>query len=76
MLLNAINSFIKDIEEIERQYTVQFSSLKNFARKALFTVYPENDSLPIDLLKETFANECDETLFNELYAVGIKKRYR
>lgn len=74
LLRHAIDRFIADIEEIEQQYTVQFLSLKFFARKTLFTIYPENDSLPIDLLKEKFTNECDEILFNELYAVGTNKK--
>jgi hypothetical protein len=71
-LLDAISNFITNIEKIEQQYTVQFSSLKYYARKALYTVIPQIDSLLI--LKEKFLADCEEILFNELYAVGVEKQ--
>ncbi len=59
-LLEAINKFIADIEEIEQQYTVQFSSLKYYAKKALLTVIPEIDNLSIK-----------EFLFDDLDSAGL-----
>ena len=61
-LLNAINKFIADIEEIEQQYTVQLSSLKYYAKKALLTVIPEIDDLSIK-----------EFLFDNLDSAGLDK---
>ncbi|MCX7066213.1 MAG: hypothetical protein NTW85_00705 [Methylococcales bacterium] len=62
-LLEAINKFIADIEEIEQQYTVQFSSLKYYAKKALLTVIPEIDNLSIK-----------EFLFDDLDSAGLDNR--
>lgn len=74
-LLIAINKFLTDIEEIEKLYTVQFQSLKFYAKKALLVVIPEaNYSADTQkILQEKFATDCEEALFNELYAVGIEK---
>ncbi len=74
-LLIAINKFLTDIEEIEGLYTVQFPSLKFYAKKALLVVIPEaSDLLVQEVLQEKFVTDCEEALFNELYAaVGIEK---
>lgn len=61
-LLKAIESFRKDVEEIETQYMLQFSSLKSHAKKALITVIPELNNLSIK-----------EFLFDDLYSVGVDK---
>lgn len=61
-LLSAINIFITDIEQIEKEYTVQFSALKQYAKRALLTVVPESNFLSIK-----------EFLFNDLYSAGWDK---
>jgi hypothetical protein len=73
-LLDAINKFTIDIEEIEKQYTISLSALKYYAKKSLIVVVKKIDDSQINFLQESFASTCDEVLFNELYAAGVEKK--